>query len=325
MRRSFQDNQPGPARRSPDKRHRDEDGFTLVELLVVIAVIALLMAILLPALTKAREQGKRAVCLIQIKQLQLAWNMYCETNAGKMPSSDIYYNWAATTSVGAKASQCRGWYEWPHDWPHARVVPCTPDGKSVMYDHARSWGCVESGTCDKDDWQHSIAEGALWKYIEDYKVYGCPVGMKGEYVTYTMVHSMNAFPDVDGVDKTKVMSNVNSIKRTSERIAFLDEGRSGQGAYLVNYYHGQWMDAPAMRHGKGTNYSFLDGHSEYRKWTDLHTLDWDPANKYGFAAQNPKPPLTKVDDCDCDLRWLCKGAWGIVGYSCNNPSKHCDE
>ena len=54
-------------------------GFTLVELLVVIAIIALLMAILLPALGRAREMGKRAVCMNQIKQLQVAWNMYCDT------------------------------------------------------------------------------------------------------------------------------------------------------------------------------------------------------------------------------------------------------
>ncbi|GAJ23796.1 unnamed protein product, partial [marine sediment metagenome] len=51
-------------------------GFTLVELLVVIAIIALLMAILMPALNRAKEQGKRAVCLSNLRQLTLAWIMY---------------------------------------------------------------------------------------------------------------------------------------------------------------------------------------------------------------------------------------------------------
>ena len=51
-------------------------GFTLIELLVVIAVIAILMAILMPALNKAREIGKRAVCLSNLKQLTLGWTMY---------------------------------------------------------------------------------------------------------------------------------------------------------------------------------------------------------------------------------------------------------
>ena len=52
-------------------RRNSEEGFTLVELLVVIAIIALLMGILIPALGRARELGKRAVCLVHIKQLQL--------------------------------------------------------------------------------------------------------------------------------------------------------------------------------------------------------------------------------------------------------------
>ena len=59
-----------------DKRR----GFTLVELLVVIAIIAILMAILLPALNRAREQGRRAVCLNNLKQLTLAWIMYADEN-----------------------------------------------------------------------------------------------------------------------------------------------------------------------------------------------------------------------------------------------------
>jgi len=53
-------------------------GFTLIELLVVIAIIAVLMAILMPALYRAREQGKRAVYLNNLKQLSLAWIMYAD-------------------------------------------------------------------------------------------------------------------------------------------------------------------------------------------------------------------------------------------------------
>jgi len=58
--------------------------FTLIELLVVIAVIAILMAILMPALNRAREQGKRAACLSNVKQLTLGWIMYADDNDGKI-------------------------------------------------------------------------------------------------------------------------------------------------------------------------------------------------------------------------------------------------
>jgi prepilin-type N-terminal cleavage/methylation domain-containing protein len=62
-------------------------GFTLIELLVVIAIIAILMAVLMPALQRAREQGKRAVCLNNVKTLALAWIMYADENAGRIPRS----------------------------------------------------------------------------------------------------------------------------------------------------------------------------------------------------------------------------------------------
>jgi prepilin-type N-terminal cleavage/methylation domain-containing protein/prepilin-type processing-associated H-X9-DG protein len=63
--------------------------FTLIELLVVIAVIAVLTAILMPALSRAREQGRRVVCLNNLKQLTLAWVMYANDNDGKICAANV--------------------------------------------------------------------------------------------------------------------------------------------------------------------------------------------------------------------------------------------
>jgi prepilin-type N-terminal cleavage/methylation domain-containing protein/prepilin-type processing-associated H-X9-DG protein len=64
--------------------------FTLIELLVVIAIIAILMAVLMPALNRAKEQGKRTSCLNSIKQLVLAWNLYCDDNDERMVYSNTH-------------------------------------------------------------------------------------------------------------------------------------------------------------------------------------------------------------------------------------------
>ena len=64
---------------------RSKHGFTLIGLLVVIAVIALLLAILMPALTAARKQGRTAACLSQLKNWSLIWQMYFDNHNGRMP------------------------------------------------------------------------------------------------------------------------------------------------------------------------------------------------------------------------------------------------
>ena len=126
-------------------------GFTLIELLVVIAVIAILMALLLPALSRAREQGKRAVCLNNTKTLAMGWMMYCEDHAGNMPA--------------AQATPDDGWV-------------LNPSGNRPL-------------DAPRETQLDAIKAGLLFKYVESAKVYRCPVAAGAEMRTYSCSHAMN--------------------------------------------------------------------------------------------------------------------------------------
>jgi prepilin-type N-terminal cleavage/methylation domain-containing protein/prepilin-type processing-associated H-X9-DG protein len=280
-------------------KNRGKTGFTLIELLVVIAIIALLMAVLLPALNRAREQGKRAVCLNHIKQLQIAWSMYCDENSEKIPVGDVWYSWSPAFNPGQLA-----WHEWPHPFPHTM-----PPDVSTNNTGAYPGDCVMTGTCKEPAWEHAIKEGPIFKYINDYRIYQCPVGEKGEYVTYAMGHSMhtwagppNGSAGPGSIGRTITLRS--QIKRTAERFVFLDAGFAKQGAFFVRYNGGgvaKWYDLAPMRHGNGTTFSFADGHASYRKWTTKSTIAQAKAGIWGGGPE---------DNCDCDLRWFSRATWG---------------
>lgn len=95
--------------------------FTLIELLVVIAIIAVLMAILFPALNRAREQGKRIVCLNNIKQLALAWNLYADDYNDKIVNANTH------------AGQAGAWVQWENTMDTAEKIRNIEQGTLFPY------------------------------------------------------------------------------------------------------------------------------------------------------------------------------------------------
>ena len=101
------------------------DAFTLIELLIVIAILALLMSILLPALNRAREQSKKITCANNLKQIGLSLHMYGNENDGKLPLNqagfwlwDISYqttDYIISTGGDPKTFYC------PADQPRNRI------------------------------------------------------------------------------------------------------------------------------------------------------------------------------------------------------------
>jgi len=234
--------------------------FTLIELLVVIAVIAVLMAILMPALHRAREQGKRAACLSNLKQLTLAWVMYADDNDGKICAANIGHS--------------------DHGWVAPMDVADPIEGQ-----------------------KQAMRAGMLYPYCSNLKAYRCPTGIRGEMRTYSVVSSMNTNPG--GSWKGKVLKNRNQIRRPSERMVFVDEGRITNFAFSIVYNEPSWRDLPPLRHGDGTNFSFADGHAEYWKWKDPRTTDLG-RQAAGTDLRQPGNP---------DMQRVQKAVWGKLGYT----------
>src|SRR5438067_9815950 len=98
---------------SPSIRVNERNGFTLIELLVVIAIIAILAAMLLPALGKAKYSGMRASCINNIRQQYLSQIMYADDASGKFPDhDDVSPDYHRTGNTGPRSivNAMRGTY-----------------------------------------------------------------------------------------------------------------------------------------------------------------------------------------------------------------------
>lgn len=275
--------------------------FTLIELLVVIAIIAILMSVLMPALNRAREQGRRAVCLSHLKTLMLGWMMYADENDDRIVNGEAYWDPSGSASAPIPAS---GPHQGERFW--------------VGNDCASGYATGEKRSHEIQ--VEAIRVGALFSYCKAEKVYRCPTGIRGEMRTYSTGYGMNGCFDAQGTyvgnKGVRVGRTVLMVKRRSEiavpapaeRLVFLDEGRVTPDSYAIHYVTPQWWDPPFVRHGDGTNVAFADGHSDYWKYRGKETIE---VGKLANPTHNYRPT---TDDGLEDVRRMQVAIWGRVGY-----------
>jgi len=252
-------------RRMPFKK-----GFSLIELLVVISIIALLLGILIPSIVIIKHRARGLVCQAGVKQMMMSWVLYASDNDDRMVGGNTINNDYPK-------------YSWSYSWviePQDEAGQPIPDGVDFTF----------------DDEIRGIESGYLYPYIENAELYHCKGAREGKYGggyrsysiaglmngEYSMPISMGGYPQFS-------VNKASRVKLPSTKLVIIEQTDTrgwNMGSWVLDISGIDWVDPIVIWHWDSTTMGFADGHAEVYKWVSKSTKILAEEQLWGINPDN---------------------------------------
>jgi prepilin-type processing-associated H-X9-DG protein/prepilin-type N-terminal cleavage/methylation domain-containing protein len=259
--------------------------FTLVELLVVIGVIAILASLALPPLARARSRGQSTYCLNNLRQFGMVLHLYAGDHEDALPYNMGRQGTRQTIDSGEFLNWVNNVMSWELDPDNTNTMLLTTGGLGPYFS-----GATSVHRCPSDNSLSTAQRQAGWTERTRSISMNAMLGNAGEFLAGAVNTNNPGY---------RQFFRMSDVPMPAQIFAFVEEHPDSinDGYFINRFYSSRWNDLPASYHNGGANFTFADGHAEFRRWVNASTM---PPSRPDAANL----PFEVSNDDNTDLKWV---------------------